>query len=346
MDVISRSPSAAHSLPHQPTSVSLRFTVFVLAMVITTTATFAQEQAAGIQLAPKAFRTAAANATPLLVRLEVFGGNVAAGPTTGLILSSDGYILTSTYQLPDKSSAITCVTHDGKRRIAKLLGRDQARGIALLKIDATDLPTPKVALRKDLQVGQWAITLGLGLGTKQPALSVGILSALSRIEGRAVQTDAKISPTNYGGPLLDIEGRVIGVCTPLHPQSEKGASGVEWYDSGIGFAIGLDGLEPVIAEMKQGKDISPGYLGVALKVTTAGPIIAELQAGGPADKAKLQPGDQIVAIDKQTIESLIALKRAVAMRMAGDEVQLTIVRESQTLNIALTLGAADSGAHR
>src|SRR5204862_4223199 len=116
---------------------------------------------------------------------------------------------------------------------AKLLGRDETRRLCLLKVDGvSDLAAPEFVPRSEVKVGQWAIAVGVGFGAKEPALSAGIISATSRISGKAVQTDANTSPANYGGPLIDLDGRVLGICVPLSADTKNAAAGAEWYDSG------------------------------------------------------------------------------------------------------------------
>ncbi len=112
--------------------------------------------------------------------------------------------------------------------------------LVLLKVAADEaLPVPTWVPRQELAVGQWTIAVGRTYPGSFPNVSVGILSAINRVWGKAVQTDAKVSPSNYGGPLIDIRGRVIGVLVPLSPQQEGEFAGAEWYDSGIGFAVPL-----------------------------------------------------------------------------------------------------------
>src|SRR5262249_28458348 len=159
-------------------------------------------------------------------------------------ISSDGYIVTSTFNFLRKPPVITVVLADGQRHVARLLGRDETRKLCLLKIDGvTNLAVPQIAPRAELRVGQWTIAIWLGLGGPQPEIWAGILSATSRISGKAVQSDANTSPANYGGPLVDLDGRVIGICVPLTPGAQQEAAGAQWYDSGIGFAVPLDGLD-------------------------------------------------------------------------------------------------------
>ena len=220
----------------------------------------------GNLLASKAFHEAAEKVLPSLVTIETYGGvttsarrgrisqlsQAGVGPTTGLIVSDDGYMLTSTYNFRDKPTIITVTLRDGTKQVAQLIGRDDARHLCLLKIEpAGKLIVPAIAPIGDLRVGRWAISVGVGYGDFEPAISAGIISALKRDQGRALQTDANISPANYGGPLLTIDGRVIGICVPLNPKAKDATASVEWYDSGIGFAIPLSQLDECIAKMKQ-----------------------------------------------------------------------------------------------
>ena len=126
---------------------------------------------------------------------------------------------------------------------------------------------PTQVPRQELAVGQWTIAVGRTYPDSFPNVSVGILCAINRVWGKAVQTDAKVSPSNYGGVLIDIRGRVIGMLVPLSPQQEGEFAGAEWYDSGIGFAVPLADIWPHLEKMKQGIDLQPGLLGVSLKGT-------------------------------------------------------------------------------
>jgi len=321
----------------------------------------AQESPAvsGVLLAPKAFRVAAAKVHPLLVRVETFGGVSAGkakvgGASTGFIIDSEGHILTSTFNFIERPQVITVVYGDGKRRIAKLLGRDSTRQIAMLKVKVDpekekEVPLPKIVPRDELKVGQWAISVGVGFGDKRPALSVGIISATSRILGKAVQTDANTSPANYGGPLLDIEGRVIGICTPLTPQSEDAADGVGWYDSGIAFAIPLDGLEEVLNRLKKSEDITSPFLGVQLADASdtdaddatklkGGAEIMGVAKKSPADKAKLAKGDVVTSCNGKPVGGEFELRRAIHQYLPGEEIELAVVRGNEELTIKVTLG--------
>jgi serine protease Do len=257
------------------------------------------------------------------------------GPSTGLVISPDGLIVTSTYNFLRRPPIITVVLHDGSEHVAKLLGRDDTRKITLLKIDGVaDLPVPRFADPGALRVGQWAVAVGVGYGSVDPAVSVGIVSATGRISRRAVQTDAKISPANYGGPLIDLDGGVIGVCVPLSPLGQSTDAGVEWYDSGIGFAIPLFGADAWLNELANGKTILPGRMGVVVGPgdstrDPAGVRVKQVLSNTPAAAAGVQIGDLIVTVHGDPVGDLAALRALMGRYVAGDSVVLGIVRGSQ-----------------
>jgi serine protease Do len=320
----------------------------------------------GYAHAPAAFGKAVDRVKPSLVTIETFGGltgraalqsnkrdrsgrqrriggiaRPGEGPTTGLIISPDGYIITSTFNFIRKQQIITVILSDGSQHVARLLGRDDLRKLCVLKIDnVSDLPTANYAPVARLQPGQWAISMGVGYGGDEPAVSVGIISALNRISGRAVQTDANISPANYGGPLLDIAGRVIGICVPLSPRRTETAAGVEWYDSGIGFAVPLADAEALIDAMKAGKTVQRGLLGIRLAGQTpdgGGVMVDGVALDSGAAEAGVLVGDVITAADGQAVADINALRLALGRRVAGDSVELTIRRAGQTITLTVTL---------
>ena len=314
----------------------------------------------GTVLAPKAFRAAAAKVAPSLARIEGFGGLTAGavgggyqapgeGPTTGLVISSDGYVITSTFNFLRKPPVITVVLPSGERRIAKLLGRDETRKLCLLKVDGvSDLPVPEFARRDELKVGQWAVAIGVGFGGGKPALSAGIISATSRISAKAVQTDANTSPANYGGPLVDLDGRVIGICAPLSPQGGSEAASAEWYDSGIGFAVPLDGLDRVIERLKAGETLKAGFLGIQVEpagkpadgIYERGAVVREVVADSPAAKAGVEKGDILVSLAAVDIEDPTHLASLVGRHVAGDIVELALTRGDERKTLKVTLAEA------
>jgi serine protease Do len=308
----------------------------------------------GTLLAPQAFRAAARKVLPAVVSIESFGGTNAAGgavlpdagegPTTGVILSPDGYIITSTFNFVRQPPIITVVLPSGERKIAQLLGRDETRKICMLKIDGVKgLASPTIAPRKELRVGQWAVALGVGYGSRQSSLSAGIISATSRISTKAVQTDANLSPANYGGPLIDIEGRVIGICVPLSPQSADESSGAEWYDSGIGFAVPLAGLDPVIAAMKSGKTLQAPFLGIQANAAgepPTGASVAEVLVDSPAAKAGLQVHDKLKSVGGTEILDPTHLASVIGRYVAGDDVEIVILRGEESMILHAQLSVA------
>ncbi len=154
-----------------------------------------------------------------------------------------------------------------------------------------------------------------------------------------IQTDCNVSPMNYGGPLIDIQGHVLGVLVPLSPEENTELAGAEWYDSGIGFAVPLEDVFAVLEKLKQGQDLSRGLMGVTLDSNKLfqPAVVATCQAGTPAAKAGLKKGDRIVEIAGQPIEIQSQLKHALGRRYAGEEVALVVLRDNQRVDVNVTL---------
>lgn len=320
------------------------------------------------------FEAALAQIGPCIVRIETVGGALpvasgkrqsgeevarplfrqADGPTTGVIWTADGYVVSSSFNFMRDPTVITVTLADGRRFVARLVARDRAARLALLKIDANDLPTPTLRERVELRRGVWALVAGYGQGSRLPAVSVGIISATQRMNGLALQTDAKTSPANYGGPLFDTAGRLLGVVVPMGP-GEGEIAGVEWYDSGIGFAIGCDVIAERLPRLRQGEDLQPGKLGVALAGTPAlseaGAAFVARETGaappppleivadpiGPAAEAGLQKGDKLTALAGTPLSEILDLRRALARKAAGDAVEITFERDGGHQTVTLTL---------
>jgi len=171
-------------------------------------------------------------------------------------------------------------------------------------------------------------------------LSAGIISAASRISDKAVQTDANTSPANYGGPLVDLDGQVIGVCVPLSPGSRETAAGAQWYDSGIGFAIPLNGLEAVLARLKAGERLEHAFLGIRAKPFGDPPTGAEVEevvASSPAAAAGLLAKDKIVSLGGTDVLDVSHLATLIGRYVAGDSVELIVERGDvkQTFTVKL-----------
>jgi serine protease Do len=304
-----------------------------------------------------AIQAAVARVAPSVVRIETLGGLetigrmlVGTGPTTGLVVSADGYIISSAFNFAQKPSQILVSLTEGKPVPAELVSTDFNRRLVLLKINTeTPLSVPEAVPEEDVQIGQWAIAVGRTYGDgKKLNLSVGIISATNRIWSRAIQTDAKISPSNYGGPLLDIRGRVLGVLVPLAqdgfggPGAASEVAGVEWYDSGIGFAVPLSKINQLVERMKKEKELRSGLLGVSLKggdIYSADVIIASVPGGSPAHQAGFKAGDQIVEVDGAKITRQAELRHALMPRYAGDKVKVVALRAKDRIEREVELAA-------
>ncbi|HJT30965.1 MAG TPA: PDZ domain-containing protein [Pirellulales bacterium] len=290
----------------------------------------------------ESFQAAALRVAPSIVSIETVGGIervdqvlLGTGPTTGLIVSSDGYVITSSFSFAQKPASVLVILADGTRLPAAVVATDHSRLLVLLKIDAgRPLPVPEPVEEAEIRVGWWSIAVGRAFDIEQPNLSVGIVSAVDRVGGKALQTDAKISPTNYGGPLVDIRGRVLGVLSPLSPTKGSELSGVEWYDSGIGFAVPLAHINRVLPRLKDGHDLKPGLLGVNLQggdIYANPAVVAACRPKSPAYNAGLKPQDTIIGLDGHTIARQSQLLDQIGSHYAGDRVKLTVRRGDEEL---------------
>ncbi len=301
----------------------------------------------------KAIKASVAKVAPSVVQIETQGGTElistgergmqvrkGVGPTTGVIVSEDGFIISSAFNFANKPSAIF-VTIPGRtaREPATVVATDHTRMLTLIRVKTDGkLPVPTAAPKKELQVGQTAVALGrtvINLDDKElkqsPVLSVGIVSALNRIWGKALQTDAKVSPTNYGGPLIDISGRVQGILVPASPRDENVLAGTDWYDSGIGFAIPLEDINGVLDRLKKGTDLRAGLLGITMQGDTfSPPVVSAIQPDSAAAKGGILAGDTIVAIDEKPVASQAQLKHQLGNKYDGDEISVTVKRGDKT----------------
>jgi serine protease Do len=296
----------------------------------------------------QAMKAAVEQVAPSVVRVETVGGLervgrvlFGTGPTTGLVLTSDGYIVSSAFNFAQKPTSILIGLPDGTRTPARLVATDHNRMLVLLKVETREPLVPaEFVPENEMQVGQWAIAVGRTFEGGEPNLSVGIVSALKRIWGKAIQTDAKISPSNYGGPLVDIRGRVLGVLVPMAPQGTGALAGFEWFDSGIGFAVPLEHVHNMLPRWKESRDLLPGILGISMKPGNAyadPAVIAACRSDSPAYKAGLRAGDTIVEIDGQPIVRQTQVKEQVTHRYAGETVRVVALRDKQRIEAAVEL---------
>lgn len=300
-------------------------------------------------LEEQAFKQAAALAGESVVRVQTIGGIdrvgrvlTGTGPTTGVVVSSDGYIISSAFNFASKPASVLVQLPDGRRFSAETVATDRLRMLTLLRIDAKDLIPAEAADKELVRVGQWAIALGRTYSLEYPSISVGIVSALDRIWGKAIQTDAKVSPVNYGGPLVDVNGKTMGILVPLSTRGTGETAGVEWYDSGIGFAIPMQDVYASLDRLKQGEDLKPGLMGITFKgrdLLGGEPVIDRVRPDSPADKAGFKTGDLIVKVDGQPVDRQADVKQVLGSRYAGESVKVAVKRDAEIIEKDLTLVA-------
>jgi serine protease Do len=334
--------------PFAPWRLCVTHRLLFVALTIIALASEARAQDDVTAQEEAAFKSAVEVVAPSVVKIETFGGSekvggvlVGSGPTTGLVVGEEGYILSSAFNFIQKPASILVTLPSGKRASASIVARDHSRMLVLLKVASEEkLVVPAAVPRSEMQVGQWAIAVGRTFDQKAPNISVGVISALHRIWGRAIQADAKISPSNYGGPLVDIQGRVLGILVPMSPQGGGEVAGAEWYDSGIGFAVPLAEMLPHLDTLKRGEDLNPGLMGISLKPgdMNADPaVIVSAQAKGPAAKAGIKAQDKIVAINGQPIDRQGQLKHALGPLYAGEKIKVAVLRGEARLEKELEL---------
>jgi putative serine protease PepD len=270
------------------------------------------------------------------------GGQSGATATgSGFVADAQGHIVTAAHVV-DGASKITIRFSDGTTRVATLQGKDDATDIAVLKVDPSGLTLHPLELGSSaaLKVGDELAAIGSPFGYAS-SISTGIVSGLDRtIEApngftvaHAIQTDAALNPGNSGGPILDAEGRVVGVADQI-------ATGGTEQSAGVGFAVPIDLGADEIDQLATGGTVAHAYLGVSTGDTagTAGAAVGDVTQGGPAAAAGLRAGDIVTAIDGKPIDGSADLVAAIAAKQPGDTIVLTVRRGSGTESITATLG--------
>jgi serine protease Do len=267
-----------------------------------------------------------------------------SGVGSGFVIEPDGYILTNAHVVQG-AREINVKFSDKHELSAKLIGVDPLSDIALIKVDAKDLPTVKIGRADTLRVGQWVLAIGSPFGFEQSA-SQGIVSALGRsLPGDAyvpfVQTDVPINPGNSGGPLIDLAGRVVGVNAQIYSNS----GGYQ----GVAFAIPIDVAMRVAAQLKADGKVTRGWLGVGIQALNqdlatsfkldepVGALVASVEPGSPAAVAGLKPGDVIRRYDGKAIIEAGDLPPQVALTPPGHDAALEVWRNGRSLGIDITV---------
>ncbi len=218
-------------------------------------------------------------------------------PTSGVVIDKSGFILASSIVVRRAAASILVVLPDGSRHAAKVIARDHHRDLVLLKIKTEkELFAIDLSAKVEMRIGQTTIAVGRYGSDASPMVSRGVLSAIERLDGIAIQTDARVSPTFYGGPLIDLYGNVLGILIPA--VAEGGAEdATSWYDSGIAFAIPADVIARKIDRLKAGEDVKKGLIGIVAKSQDPYKDVTEIAAvrtRSPAEAAGIKAGDKVL----------------------------------------------------
>jgi S1-C subfamily serine protease len=270
------------------------------------------------------------------------GGGGASG--SGFLIDGQGHVVTNEHVVDAGSRYTVRFGEDGDPLAAKLVGKDPSTDLAVLEVDPQKISAEtkplELAASSDLRPGDAAIAIGSPFGLSG-TVTTGVISALDReiespngfpISG-VLQTDAAINPGNSGGPLLDAQGRVIGVNSQI-------ASGSAQQNSGVGFAVPVDTIKDVVPQLIGGGNIERAYLGVSTGQvqTQDGAVVLSIAQGGPAAGTDLRPGDRIVDLAGRAIKEPADLSSAVLDHKPGDRVKLTVERNGDRRTIDVQLG--------
>ena len=265
---------------------------------------------------------------------------------SGFIYTEDGYIITANHVVEGASEI---VVHLSDRRVytAEVIGKDPQSDVALIKIDAEDLPTLELGSSEDLKVGEWVLAIGSPFGFDH-SVTAGIVSAKGRslpTENYVpfIQTDVAINPGNSGGPLLNLDGEVVGVNAQIY--SRTGGF------MGLSFAVPIEMVGDVVQQLREHGEVTRGWLGVLIQEVTrdlaesfgmdkpTGALVARVQGGSPAEKAGFETGDVILSFNGIEIPNSSALPPIVGRTPVGTEAEVQIRRGEETLTLEVTIEA-------
>jgi serine protease Do len=264
------------------------------------------------------------------------------GFASGFILSADGYVLTNAHVL-DGAEEVMVTLADKREFKAKTIGIDKRSDVALVKIEATGLPTVRIGDVSKLKVGEWVIAIGSPFGLES-TVTAGIVSAKSRDTGDLlplIQTDVPINPGNSGGPLINMRGEVVGINSQIYSRSGG--------YMGISFAIPIDEATRVSDQLRTSGRVIRGRIGVVIDPVTRevaeaiglgkamGALVRSVESGGPADKAGLEPGDIITRVDSRSVDSSVELPRIVGNIKPGTKATLQVFRRGSTRDLSVVV---------
>jgi len=274
------------------------------------------------------------------------------GPTrgsgSGFIVNPDGLILTNAHVVANADNVTVKLT-DRREFTAKVLGKDERSDVAILKIDAKDLPTVKIGDPSKLRAGEWVVAIGSPFGLEN-TVTAGVVSAKGRTmpDGSYVpfiQTDVAVNPGNSGGPLFNMNGEVVGINSQIF--SRTGGY------MGLSFAIPIDLAMNVEDQLRKTGTVARGKLGVAIQEVNGalassfglerpeGALISSVEKGGAAEKAGLQPGDVILGVNGKPLASSTELPAEIAAEKPGSSVKLNVWRDKAAREVTVNLGAMD-----
>lgn len=264
---------------------------------------------------------------------------------SGFIISSDGYILTNAHVV-NNAKEIIVKLHDRRELTADLVGQDNESDLALLKVDAKNLPTAKLGKSSELKVGEWVFAIGSPFGFEH-SVTAGIVSAIGRSLRSEryvpfIQTDVAINPGNSGGPLFNLDGEVVGVNAQI--LSRTGGY------MGLSFSIPIDLAQSVISQLKQSGKVVHGWLGVLFQPVTReladayeldnveGALVADVIKDSPAQDAGMMVGDIVLSFDEVNIYDANKLPHIVGRTPAGKSVKVMVLRDGKTRNLTVKIG--------
>ncbi len=269
---------------------------------------------------------------------------------SGVVVRSDGYIVTN-YHVVGEADDLKVTLLDGSEYDATLVGSDKDSDLAVIQIDASDLPVINIPDATTIHVGQWVLAFGSPLSEDLGnTVTSGIVSSVRRTSSRLsglnlfasfIQTDAAINPGNSGGPLVDLRGNLVGINSAIYSQSGG--------NQGIAFAIPVEVVSNVVGQLIDSGSVERGFLGVnfagvsrslaeAMDVPLGSAQITVVNDGTPAQKADLREGDIITAIDGRTLQDFNELRTVIGNLLPEDSVDLTIVRDGKTSVHSVVLG--------
>jgi putative serine protease PepD len=300
----------------------------------------------------------AANVLPSVVKIDVSGAS-GAGSGSGIVISSDGMILTNNHvvEVAADGGALRVSFNDGSHADATIVGRDPLTDTAVIKVEGVDNLTPAtIGESANLDVGQQVVAIGSPFGLAS-TVTTGIVSALNRpvnvgsdAEGNAttypaIQTDAAINPGNSGGPLVDMTGALVGINSSIRTATDS-SSGGQAGSIGLGFAIPIDEVMPIVKQMIDGETPTHARLGVGVENVSAteeepfatdGAAVTQVSEGTGAQEAGLETGDVVTKVDGQIITGADSLVATIRSYRPGDKVEVTWVRNGETMTANITL---------